>query len=119
MQREPRAFVLDIVAACDAIAAYVAGVDVDSYVANRMIRSAVEREFMIIGEAIRYLGDLAPEHFYRITHGRTIVDFRNQLAHGYMTVNDRLVWGYAVREAPLLRDECARLLAEIDGEGAG
>ncbi len=35
-----------------------------------------------------------------------------------MTVNDRLVWGYAVREAPLLRDECARLLAEIEGEGA-
>jgi hypothetical protein len=35
-----------------------------------------------------------------------------------MTVNDRLVWGYAIREAPLLRDECARLLAEIEGKGA-
>lgn len=114
MQREPRAFLEDIVVSCDAIAADVEGVDVDYYVANRMLRSAVEREFTIIGEAIRYLGDLAPSLFARITEGRTIVDFRNQLAHGYMTVNDRLVWGYAVREAPKLRYECARLIAEVD-----
>lgn len=117
MQREPRAFVEDILVSCDAIAADVEGVDVESYRANRMIRSAVEREFMIIGEAINYLGDLAPDLFARITQGCTIVNFRNQLAHGYMTVNDRLVWGYAVREAPRLRDECARLLTELD-EGA-
>ncbi|MCL5734071.1 MAG: DUF86 domain-containing protein [Actinobacteria bacterium] len=118
MQREPRAFVEDILISCDAIAADVAGVDVESYLATRIIRSAVEREFMIIGEAINYLGDVAPDLFVRITQGRTIVDFRNQLAHGYMTVNDRLVWGYAVREAPLLRDERARLLTEIEGEDA-
>lgn len=118
MQREPRAFVEDILISCNAIAADVAGVDVESYLATRIIRSAVEREFMIIGEAINYLGDVAPDLFVRITQGRTIVDFRNQLAHGYMTVNDRLVWGYAVREAPLLRDECARLLTEIEGEDA-
>ena len=114
MQREPRAFVEDIVISCDEIAADVEGVDVESYVANRMIRSAVEREFIIIGEAINYLADLAPDLFVRITQGRTIVDFRNQLAHGYMTMNDRLVWGYAVREAPKLREECARLLVEMD-----
>lgn len=96
----------------------VANVGLESYLTNRMIRSAVEREFMIIGEAINYLRDLAPEILVRITRGRTIVDLRNQLAHGYMTVNDRLVWGYAVRETPLLRDECARLLAEIEGQRA-
>ena len=104
MQREPRAFVEDIVVSCDAIAADLAGVDVQSYLESRMTRSAVEREFMIIGEAINCLADIAPSLFERITEGRTIVDFRNQLAHGYMSVNDRLVWGYAVREAPLLRD---------------
>ena len=114
MQREPRAFIEDIVTSCDAIAADVAGLDVEFYLSNRTVRSAVEREFMIIGEAINYLGDIAPALFLRITQGRTIVDFRNQLARGYMTVSDRLVWGYAVREAPLLRDECAQLLAEID-----
>jgi uncharacterized protein with HEPN domain len=53
MRREPRAFVEDIVVSCDAIAAAIDGIDVQSYVANRLVRSAVEREFMIVGEAIR------------------------------------------------------------------
>jgi uncharacterized protein with HEPN domain len=116
MQREPRAFIADIVQACDAIADDVDGVGVDDYLSDRMIRSAVEREFTIIGEAIRVLGHIEPAAFARITAGRTNGDFRNQLAHGYMTVDDRLVWGYAVREAPKLREECARLLAELEGE---
>jgi uncharacterized protein with HEPN domain len=77
MQREPRVFVEDIIISCDAVAADVAGVDLESYLADSMIRSAVEREFMIVGEAINYLGDLAPDLFRRITQGRTIVDFRN------------------------------------------
>lgn len=115
MQREPRAFVEDIITCCDAIAADVHGVNVEAYLANRTVRSAVEREFTIIGEAVNQLSDVAPEVFAKITEGRTIVDFRNQLTHGYMTVNDRLVWGYAVREAPKLRDQCAQLLAELDG----
>lgn len=81
MQREPRAFVEDIIVCCDAIAVDVAGVDVRSYLANRMTRSAVEREFVIIGEAINCLADIAPDLFRRLTQGRTVVDFRNQLAH--------------------------------------
>ena len=118
MRREPRAYVADIVTACDAIALDVNDVDVDEYLGTRVIRSAVEREFIIIGEAINILGDLEPDAFARITQARTIVDFRNQLTHGYMTVNDKLVWAYAVRNAPLLRDECATLLAEMDAGAA-
>ncbi len=118
MQREPRAYVADIIAACDAIALDIGGVDVAEYLDTRAIRSAVEREFIIIGEAINILGDLAPDAFARITQARTVVDFRNQLTHGYMTVNDKLVWAYAVRNAPLLRDECAALLGEMDARAA-
>jgi len=118
MQREPRAYVADIITACDAIALDVSGVDVDTYMETRSIRSAVEREFIIIGEAVNILGELEPAVFSRIAQARKVVDFRNQLTHGYMTVNDKLVWAYAVRNAPLLHDECAALLAEMDAAGA-
>lgn len=118
MQREPRAYLADVVAACDAIALDIHGVDLAAYESNRAIRSAVEREFIIIGEAINALGDLEPALFSRITQARKVVDFRNQLTHGYMTVNDKLVWAYAVRNAPQLRDECAALLAGMDAAGA-
>ncbi|MDP2182174.1 MAG: DUF86 domain-containing protein [Actinomycetota bacterium] len=78
----------------------VHGVDVDAYRTNRLIRSAVEREFITIGEAVAALRRLAPDMFARITQAQQIVDFRNQLTHGYMTVNDTIVWGVAVRDIP-------------------
>lgn len=118
MQREPRAYVVDIVESCDAIALAVNGVPLDAYLGNRLVRSAVEREFITIGEAINALGDLEPGVFARITAARKVVDFRNQLTHGYMTVNDKLVWAFAIGKTPQLRDERAVLLAEMDGAGA-
>jgi uncharacterized protein with HEPN domain len=117
MRREPRAYLADAVAACDAIALHLTGIELGTYLETRVIRSAVEREFIIIGEAIRALGSVDQGLFSRISQARKVVDFRNQLTHGYMTVNDKLVWAYGVRYAPRLRDECAAMLAELDPRG--
>lgn len=114
MPRDARTYVLDIVDSCIAVASAVEGVDFESYEMNRVLRSAVEREFITIGEAMRVLRDLAPEVFARITHAHRIVDFRNQLTHEYSSVSDAIVWTIAVREAPLLRLECMRELEALD-----
>lgn len=55
MPRSTAAYLADIVAACDAVAEVLAGVDLGTYCARRPIRSAVEREFTVIGEAIRLI----------------------------------------------------------------
>jgi len=78
---------------------------------NRLVRSSVEREFIIIGEAMTALSRVDPEAFGSITHARRIVDFRNQLTHEYPTVDDALVWAIIVNDVPVLSQECARLLA--------
>jgi uncharacterized protein with HEPN domain len=114
MQREVRAYILDIIEACDAIAVAVRDLQLSAYRTNRLVRSAVEREFITIGEAVAALRDVAPDAFAQITQAQQVIDFRNQLSHGYMTVNDVIVWGIAVRDAPLLRRECADLLARLD-----
>ena len=113
MQREPRAYVADIITACDAIALDVSGVDVDTYMETRSIRSAVEREFIIIGEAVAALARIAPEAFDAITRARRIVDFRNRLTHEYPTVDDALVWAIVEHDVPVLRRECAALIHRI------
>lgn len=76
-----------------------------------MLRSAVERQFGIIGEALSRLarddGDVAaaiPDH-------GTIVAFRNILIHGYATVDDRIVWGVIENHLARLRKTVRELLA--------
>jgi uncharacterized protein with HEPN domain len=114
MPRDARAYLADIVEACDAIAAALDEVDLEAYCSNRLVRSSVEREFIIIGEAMAVLSRWVPNVFASITRARRIVDFRNQLTHEYPTVNDTLVWAIADRDVPVLRAECAELLERGD-----
>jgi uncharacterized protein with HEPN domain len=116
MPRDQRAYLADILESCDAIAIAVHGLDLAGYEGNRLIRSSVEREFIIIGEAIAALARLAPTTFDAITRARRIVDFRNQLTHEYPTVDDALVWAIVEHDVPPLRRECAGLLG-ADEEG--
>ena len=44
MPRDARASLSDILESCDAIAIAMAGMDVDGYLSNRLVRSSVERE---------------------------------------------------------------------------
>jgi uncharacterized protein with HEPN domain len=113
MQRDSRAYLDDVVEACEAIQQALTGMDLAAYYANRLVRSAVEREFIIVGEAMAALSRLSPEIFGRITHARRIVDFRNQLTHQYSDVDDTVVWLIARHDAPVLHAECAALLVEL------
>ncbi|MBI4081777.1 MAG: DUF86 domain-containing protein [Candidatus Lambdaproteobacteria bacterium] len=82
------------------------------YLTSKTVRRAVEREFEIIGEALRRLAASHPETFRRITFATQIVSFRNVLAHGYDLVEDQLVWSIAEKRLPALLDEVRTLLAE-------
>lgn len=115
MPRDVRAYLADIIESCDAIIAALSGVDVEAYGHDRLVRSAVEREFTIIGEAMLVLSRNSPEVFARISQARRIVDFRNQLTHEYPNVNDTFVWAIADRDVPVLRLECLALLEEFNG----
>ena len=63
----------DIIESCDAIAAALLGRDLEEDKGSRLVRSSVEREFIIIGEAMTALSRVAPEAFGSITHARRIV----------------------------------------------
>src|ERR1700693_442913 len=113
MPRDARAYLADIVESCDAITVAVRDLDLARYQRSRLVRSSVEREFIIIGEAAAALARFAPEIFDAITRARRIVDFRNQLTHEYPAVDDALVWAVAEHDVPVLRRECAALNQSI------
>ena len=113
MPRSVLAYLSDIVEACDSVAVTLEGVDIAAYAADRTTRSAVEREFTIIGEAVNAISRLDSEIAARISHARKIVGFRNQLVHDYPAIIDDTVWAIADRDAPILRVECSALIDEL------
>lgn len=113
MPRDARAHLADIIESCDAITEALRGFDVTRYEGDRLVRSSVEREFIIIGEAVAALARIAPRVFETITRARRIVDFRNRLTHEYRAVDDALVWAFAERDVPVLRRECAALIQSV------
>lgn len=79
-----------------------------------MLRSAVERQFEIIGEAFAALRRMNPDLAASIPDLPCIVAFRNILVHSYATVDDSLIWGVVEGNLPGLLTLLARLL---DGAG--
>jgi len=86
---------------------------------NPLVRSSVEREFIIIGEALLTLSHVSDDTFASITQSRRIVDFRNQLTHQYPTVDDAIVWAIIEHDVPVLRRECVELLQRLGPEDEG
>ncbi len=115
MPRSVLAYLSDIGGACAAIGRFLSGVDYAAYREAELTRSGVERQLILIGEAVNSLLRLEPAIAGRISHARRIVDFRNQLAHDYAAVNHAVVWAIATEEVPVLRAECEALLAERSG----
>ncbi|MDQ3404512.1 MAG: DUF86 domain-containing protein [Actinomycetota bacterium] len=78
-----------------------------------MLRSAIERQFEIVGEALNQLSKIDGEIASAVPELPRIVAFRNILIHGYGTVDDALVWQVLAEELPIL----TRTLGELLGEG--
>jgi uncharacterized protein with HEPN domain len=115
MPRSVAAYLVDIVDACDAIDTVLADVDLPTCQQQRATRSAVEREFILIGEAVSSIRRLRPEIADGISDSRMIVGFRNLLAHDYAAVDDEAVLGFATDDLPLRRRECTELLRHLQG----
>jgi uncharacterized protein with HEPN domain len=113
MQRDPRAFLWDVRDSADAIAAFLAGRTQDDYLTQRLLRSAVEREFEIIGEALNRLSKVAPEIAVQIPHLSRAVAFRNLLIHGYAAIDNATVWRTAQDDLPHLRSSVVSLLQAL------
>ncbi|WP_255361042.1 DUF86 domain-containing protein [Kutzneria sp. 744] len=91
---------------------FSAGRSFADYQADAMVRSAVERQFEIIGEALNQLSKIAPDVAARIPDLRRIVAFRNILIHGYASVDDALVWQVLTEKRPALECTLRDLLGD-------
>src|SRR3954452_20152513 len=103
----------DVVAACEALLEFTRGKTFTDDAGDALLRSGVERQFGIVGEALRVTLQHRPELAASITDVRAIIAFRNQLTHAYSAVDHATVWGLLERRVPQLQAEVTRLLATL------
>lgn len=114
MLRDARALLWDVADAAAAIASFVEGRRLEDYLGDRMLRSAVERQCIIVGEALNRLSRTDPAIAARIPELTRAVGFRNLLAHGYAEIDHVSVWRTVTEYLPPLVERVEALRCELD-----
>jgi len=110
MQPDVLAYLWDAARAAELIQQFCDHKSFDQYVQDALLRSGVERQFEIIGEALNRLDRIDHAVALKITDLPRIVAFRNILIHGYADVDDAIVWSVVTKRLPGLLHQLRALL---------
>lgn len=111
MRPEARALLHDVEQAIERIGRFRNGKSFDDYLADELLRSGIERQLEIIGEAVNKLSAVDPAVAAGIAQRRRIVALRNILIHGYARIDDRVIWAVVERDLPVLSSDVQRIIA--------
>lgn len=111
-KRDNCLLIKDMIGCCKNIFEYTNGMNYEIFVASKITKDAVVRNFEILGEASRMMGEEIV-----VTHTeiewRKMRDFRNLLIHEYFGVNYVLVWEIIEDFLPNNYDFLKQLLQEL------
>ncbi len=110
MQLECKKLLHDISQATQKVSRFIDQKNFVKYTSDELVKSAVERQFEIMGEALNQLAKVDKSVAEKITDYQNIISFRNILIHGYADIDDRLVWNIIEIKLPVLSLEVKNLL---------
>jgi uncharacterized protein with HEPN domain len=113
MRRDAKVLLVDVLTALDRATRFTANKSFDDYAKDELLRSAVERQLAIVGEALWQLRRLDPESAGRIRDIDQIVAFRHVFVHGYSSIDDLLVWGILDSRLASLAEDVRTYLDEL------
>ena len=102
MQHDANKYLFDAFTACTAIIEFTNDKSLEEYSSELLLRSAVERQFEILGEAFNQLYATAPEYRDNYPDMGKIIGMRNRIIHGYDSVDDNIVWNAVQEHIPQL-----------------
>lgn len=107
--RDITLYIVDIFIAIDKIERYTLGFDdANTLLHNEVYWDATIRELEIIGEATKYLlsDELLDKNY------RRIVDFRNQITHGYFGIDADIIWSVLKDKLPIYKSDLLGIIIE-------
>lgn len=106
MSREWQLYVADMKACCQRVSEYTAALSREEFLSRRLVYDATLRNIELLGEAARNI----PADARALAPGipwRRIVAVRNVLIHGYLGIDDDIIWD-------IVRNENEKLLAALE-----
>lgn len=113
MAHNPEKYLEDMINAAGNVGAILGSSTLAEYCESLTLRSAVERQLEITGEALYQLERRHPSIAVRIVQYREIIRFRHVLAHGYDIVDNSTVYAIATEKVPVLRIQVKEILREF------
>ena len=108
MTEKSKKYLSDVLMAINLIREFTIDIaDFNIYDKDRKTQSAVERQLVIIGEALNKLRQIESEIV--IENDKQIIGFRNRLVHAYDSIDNSIVWAIINRHLENLKNEIENL----------
>ena len=110
--KEPIFFLQDIQNSVTKIFKYTTNIDYQEFVSNDMVKDAVERNFEIIGEAVKNLSEDFRNKYPNIPF-KQIAGMRDKLIHDYFGVDYEIVWKTIQDKLPEFNSDIEKLITDL------
>jgi uncharacterized protein with HEPN domain len=108
MTEKSKKYLSDVLMAITLIREFTIDItDFNLYEKDRKTQSAVERQLVIIGEALNKLRQV--ESGIIIENDKQIIGFRNRLVHAYDSIDNSIIWAIINRHLEKLKVEIESL----------
>jgi uncharacterized protein with HEPN domain len=108
MTEKSKKYLSDVLMAINLIREFTVDItDFNIYEKDLKTQSAVERQLVIIGEALNKLRQR--EFEIAIKNDKQIIGFRNRLVHAYDSIDNSIVWAIINRHLENLQNEIENL----------
>ncbi len=111
-QREWRFYLDDMIGCAEKVVAYTTGLDQSAFVASGLNYDATVRNLELIGEAATHIPEAVRAAHPQVPW-RQLVAVRNRLIHGYLGIDNDVLWSIVETDTPELLDLLAALKHSI------
>jgi len=109
MTEKGRKYLSDILMAIDLIEKFTVDIiDFNNYQNDLKTQSAIERQLVIIGEALSQFKKIEPD--LKIENAKQIIGFRNRLVHAYDSIDNSIVWAIINLHLKKLKEELQEII---------
>ncbi|MBR1424366.1 DUF86 domain-containing protein [bacterium] len=108
--KEPLFFLEDIANSLDKIFKYTDNINFQEFMSSDIVRDAVERNFEIIGEAVKNLSNDFRNQYPHIPF-KQVAGMRDKLIHDYFGVDYEIIWQTIIAKLPEFSKEIKKLIS--------